>query len=130
MYEKIQEQTSRTIVGNLPPYRWPDLAKALWEATIEATFDDGPPGGVRFDEQQYDWNLFRKNLLVDDIRDIIQDGVPYLHRQIISLVPKTVLDYKCGYKLMPNMGLLVAIDERDFLVPREDFLLGEVFDEN
>lgn len=118
MYEKISEETSRIIVGNLPPKRWPDLAKGLWEASIEAAFE-GYPGGVRFDEQHYDQIICRKNLLEDDIKDIIQDGAAHIYRQVIDLTPKSVLDYKCGYKLMPNMNILVAIDERDFLIPSE-----------
>ena len=125
LYEKIREETSRTIVGNLPPSRWGDLAAGLWEATIDEAFQGGL--GARFDEQRYNQLLCRKNMLQEDIHDIIQDGVSYLWGEIISLTPKTALDYKCGYKLMLNYNILVAIDERDFLLPSEPSTLEELF---
>lgn len=125
LYEKIKEETSRTIVGNLPPSRWPELARGLWEATIEEAFRGGL--GARFDEQQYDYTLCRKNMLQEDIHDIIQDGVSFIWQQVMALTDKTALDYKCGYKLMLNYNILVAIDERDFLLPAEPSTLEELF---
>lgn len=112
-------------MGKIPPSRWPDLARGLWEATIEEAFRGGL--GVRFDEQQFDPTLCRKNMLQEDIHDIIQDGVSFIWQQVLSLTNKTVLDYKCGYKLMLNYNILVAIDERDFLLPSEPSTLEELF---
>lgn len=131
MFEKIREKASQRIVGTLPPKLWNDLYLGLWEASVVETFR-GKPGGARLDEQHYNWQLFSKNLLVDDIDEIIQDGVVHLYNQILSVTPKSILEYKCGYKLMPNMGVLVGIDERDFLIPKEnnDFPLEELFDED
>ena len=71
--------------------------------------------------------MFRRNMLEDDIDDIIQDAVVHLHHQIDLLVPRTALEYKCCYKLMPNYNIVVGIDERDFLVPKEDYSFEEVF---
>jgi len=129
LYEKIREETANLIVGNLPPSRWNELALGLWEATIEETFKFAPEG-VRFDTRHYDWNLFRKNLLNDDADDIIHDGKVYLFNQLICLIPKTAFEYRCGYKLMPNMNVLVGIDERDFLVPRDEPPIEELYFED
>lgn len=126
MFERISEETSKTIVGNLPPKRWPELARALWEESVVAAFVGGA-GGARFDEQYYNWSLPRKNMLLDDVDSIIQDESSFLYRQIVAETPKSVLDYKCGYKLMLNYNVLVAIDERDFLIPSEQLSLEELY---
>lgn len=82
------------------------------------------PEGRRFDEQHYDWQLFRKNLLEEDVEEIIHDGKVYLYNQLIALIPKTSFEYRCGWKLMPNRNILVGIDPRDFLVPKDNPLEG------
>lgn len=131
LYEKIRENVSQRIVGTLPPKYWNDLSLGLWEVAVVETFR-GSPGGVRLDEQHFNWHLYRKNLLAEDADDMIQDGVVYLNHQIMSIVPKTVLEYKCGYKLLANMNILVGIDERDFWLPDEDkdFPFEELFHED
>lgn len=131
LYEKIRESVSQRIVGTIPPKLWNELALGLWEYTVEQTFA-GKPGAARFDERHFNQTLFAKNLLADDIEEIVQDGVVYLYHQIVTLTPKSILEYKCGYKLLPNMGVLVGIDERDFLIPNENnnFPFEDLFDED
>lgn len=128
MYNQIKEETAKHIVGNLPTNRWKELALGLWEATIEEVFYT-PPGGYRLGGSEYNRGLYSRYLLSKDVEEIMQDGVAYVHSQLSRIGPKAGLEYKCAYKLLPNLNILIGVDHRDFYIPNESVYIEPLFGE-
>lgn len=71
------------------------------------------------DTTQFDHRLVRHSLCVEDRNELVQDIISSMHRTLAQYLPNTSLQYRYGFKLLPNGDLLLGLDPRE-LIPFDE----------
>lgn len=70
--------------------------------------------GVPLDPKSYNTALVRRYTLSEDREEIVQNIVSALYSRVTQVLPKTTIDHRFAYRILPNYDLLIGLDPRDF----------------
>lgn len=121
MLSRIRTEVSGASTGIPPGFdRYNEMAVGMLQMAVD-TFAGSQGvflGDARITHQpgdaRYSTHLAKKYTLAEDRDEIIQDIVSALNTKVISILPRSNIEHRFAYRLLPTCNVLIGLDPREF----------------